>query len=254
VTTSETVWFPPPADLALPGDEVHVWRASLDLPASHVQDLQHTLAADELNRAARFHFQRDRRHFIVARGLLRAILGRTLGVAPGQLCFCYSPHAKPALAITPGQEPVNFNLSHSGGLVLYALTRRRQIGIDLERIRADLEIEPIAARFFSRREYTVLRALPGSVRLEAFFNCWTRKEAYIKARGEGLSLPLDRFDVSLVPGEPATLLSTRDDPQEATRWSLRALSPGPGYVAALAVEGRGWRLKCWQWPAEKDAC
>ena len=241
-------WLPPPADLTLSSDKVHVWRASLEVTASRVQTLQNTLATDELSRAERFYFEKDRKRFVVARGLLRAILSRYLSIEASQLRFCYSPYGKPALATTPGQDTLSFNVSHSHGLALYAVTRGREIGIDLERIHADLECEQIAARFFSPRENAVLRALPTKLKTEAFFNCWTRKEAYIKARGGGLSFPLDQFDVSLAPGEPTTLLNTRGDPQEATRWSLRALTPGPGYVAALAVEGHGWRFKCWQWP------
>jgi len=248
MTALDRLWLPPPAGLALSRDDVHVWRASLELPASRVQSLKHTLAADELSRAERFHFQKDRKHFIVARGLFRAILSRYFDMEPGQLRFRYSPYGKPALATTPGQDTLSFNVSHSHGLALYAITRGREIGVDLERISADLDCEQIAARFFSPRENAVLRALPTELKSKAYFNCWTRKEAYIKARGGGLSLPLDQFDVSLAPGEPAMLLNTSGDRQEATRWSLRALTPGPGYVAALAVEGHGWRFECWQWP------
>jgi 4'-phosphopantetheinyl transferase len=248
MTDLERLWLPLVADLALSSDEVYVWRASLDLPASHVQSLQRSLAADELSKAERFCFQKDREHFIVTRGLLRAILSRYLDMEPDQLRFCYSDYGKPSLATTPVQGTLSFNVSHSYGLALYAITQGREIGIDLERVRADLDYEQIAARFFSPRENAVLRALPAELKLEAFFNCWTRKEAYIKARGKGLSLPLDQFDVSLAPGEPTMLLNTRGDPQEAARWSLQALTPGPGYVAALAVEGHGWRFKYWQWP------
>jgi 4'-phosphopantetheinyl transferase len=122
------------------------------------------------------------------------------------------------------------------------------VGIDLERIRFDLAVAEIAERFFSRREVAMLRTLPTELQRQAFFRCWTRKEAYIKARGEGLSLLLDQFDVSLAPGEPAAILGTQRDPSEASRWSLQKLTPAPGYVAALAVEGHGWRLTCWQWP------
>jgi 4'-phosphopantetheinyl transferase len=122
------------------------------------------------------------------------------------------------------------------------------VGIDLERIRSDLAVAEIAERFFSRREVAMLRALPTEEQREAFFRTWTRKEAYLKARGEGLSVPLDQFDVSLVPGEPAAVRDTQPDVSEASRWSLQELTPAPGYVAALAVEGQGWRLACWQWP------
>jgi 4'-phosphopantetheinyl transferase len=250
LTVPNLPWLPPPADLSLPDDEVHVWRASLDLSTSRVLRLRQALTADELGRVARFHFQRSRDRFIVARGSLRTILGRYLGLEPGQVRFSYSPFGRPAPIAPsgcPGQRALDFNLSHSGDLALFALARGRKVGVDVERISADVDWEPMAERFFSPRESAALRALPPGVRREAFFTCWTRKEAVVKARGEGLSLPLDRFDVSVVPGEPAALLATRDDPGEASRWTLRDLSPGPGYVAALAVEGRDLRLRYWEW-------
>jgi 4'-phosphopantetheinyl transferase len=248
MTALGRIWRPPPADLTLSSGEVHVWRASLNVPAARIQSLQHTLATDELSKAERFCYQEARQHFIVARGLLRAILSRYLSMAPGRLRFRTNDHGKPYLAPMSGQKTLNFNLSHSDGLALYAITCDREIGIDLERVRPVAEAEQFAARFFSAQENGVFRTLPVGLKREGFFTCWTRKEAYIKARGEGLSLPLDQFDVSLIPDEPAKLVSTRGDPREAWRWSLRELMPGPGYVAALAVEGRDWRLVCWQFP------
>ena len=230
-------------------DEVHVWRARLDRNTSYRQSLQQILTADEQVRAERLYFPKDRQHFVVARGVLRLILSRYLDMEPYQLRFCYNRYGKPGLVTSSGQEALSFNVSHSCGLALYAVTRSREIGIDLERIRRDFACEQIAERFFSPREKATLRALQAKkVKHRAFFNCWTRKEAYIKARGEGLSLPLDQFDVSLAPEEPATLLDMRGDPREASRWSLQELFPGSGYVAALAVEGHGWRLACWEWP------
>jgi len=241
-------WCLPPETLALACDEVHVWRATLDQQtASQIQSFLQSLAADEQARAERFHFERDREHFIVARGVLRAILGNYLNRAPECLSFCYSSHGKPALAGESGKDAIRFSVSHSHGVALYAVTRGREVGIDLERIRFDLPVAEIAERFFSRREVAMLRALPTDVQQQAFFRCWTCKEAYIKARGEGLSLPLDQFDVSLVPGEPAAVLGTRPDPSEASHWSLQELTSVPGYAAVLAVEGHQWRLTCWQW-------
>ena len=241
-------WGLPPETLILGSDEIHVWRVTLDQTTSQIESFRHTLAADEQAKAERFYFRRDREHFIVARGVLRALLGFYLNKAPGCLSFRYSSHGKPALAWESGGDPVRFNLSHSHGVALYAVTRGREVGIDLEYIRSDLAVEQIAERFFSRREIAMLRALPIDLRTYAFFLCWTRKEAYLKARGEGLSLPLDQFDVSLIPGEPAALLSTDCGSPEALRWSLQELTPAPGYVAALAAEGHGWGLACWQWP------
>jgi 4'-phosphopantetheinyl transferase len=207
--------------------------------------LERTLALDERSRAGRFYFRHDRERFIVARGILREILGRYLSRAPESLSFSYSSYGKPALVSESGAEAIRFNISHSHGTALYVVTRGRELGVDLELIRDGLEIEQIAERFFSRAEVSALCALPTQIRRRAFFLCWTRKEAYIKARGEGLSLPLDQFEVSLVPGEPAALMSAQRD--EAFRWSLRELFPAADYAAALAIEGRDCSLACWQW-------
>jgi 4'-phosphopantetheinyl transferase len=243
----EHLWRPPPAALTLSRAEVHVWRAALDPAASCVEQLQRTLSADELHRAARFRFPRDRRRFIVGRGALRDILGRYLGVPPCALGFRYNAYGKPALADVTAEGGLCFNVSHSHELALFAVTCGREVGVDIEYLRQEIACETIAEHFFSARERASLLALPTEVKPQAFFNCWTRKEAYIKAHGEGLSLPLDQFDVSLAPGEPAALLATHSEPREALRWSLQALTPGPGYVAALAVEGQDWHLTCWQW-------
>jgi 4'-phosphopantetheinyl transferase len=228
-------------------NDVHVWCASLDVAKLHIESLQKTLSADELRRAECFYFRKDYEHFIVARGLLRFILSRYLDIEPSQLRFRYNPYGKPALANTAYEDALCFNLSHSHGLAIYAVTRGREIGIDLERIQPDLPYEEIAEQFFSLEENRVLRALPAKMKREAFFSCWTRKEAYLKAKGDGLSFPLDQFDVSLTPGEPAMLLNTRGAPQEASRWSLHELTPTYGYIAALAIEGYGWRIAYWKW-------
>lgn len=249
---ADRAWLPPPTNLLPPGDEVHVWRSWLNLPIPQLLHLRQTLTADELGRVARFRFQKDRDRFIAARGLLRTILGRYLGLEPSSIRFSYGPFGRPALVApsgSSGRRALDFNLSHSGNLALFALAQGRKVGVDIERIDANIEWEPMAERFFSPRENAALRAIPPDVRLRAFFMCWTRKEAYVKAQGKGLSLPLDRFDVSVVPGERARLLATRDDPDEASRWELRDLSLEPGYVAALAVEGHSWELQCWDWMA-----
>jgi 4'-phosphopantetheinyl transferase len=215
-----------------------VWRAMLDPSLSRVATLEQTLAADERTRAGQFHFERDRMRFIVARGLLRAILGRYLNRDPRALRFGSNPYGKPSLAAESGGDAtLSFNVTHAGGMALYAVTRNRAIGIDLEDIRMDVECDSIAEHFFSPLERRMLRAVPPAQRPEAFFHCWTRKEAYIKARGMGLSLALDHFDVSVTPGEPAALLETREEGQDSSRWSLHDLPVGEGYVAALAVEG-----------------
>jgi 4'-phosphopantetheinyl transferase len=233
---------PPP----LTTDDVHVWRFALDFGAATLERLRETLADDERRRAERFHFDEDRRHFIAGRGGLRCLLAAYLGRQPQEVRFAYGNYGKPRLADEHGGDP-RFNLTHSHGLALLALTRGREVGVDVERLR-DMERdgEGLAERFFSANESATLRSLPVESRREAFFHCWTRKEAYIKAKGQGLALPLDQFDVALHPDD-ATLLATRFDPDDARRWAMRSLLPGEGYVGALVVEGHAWRLWCGEW-------
>lgn len=228
--------------------EVHVWRASLDMLASEVGVLQPTLSPDELARAERFHFEIDRRRFIVARGLLRAILARYVGIPSSQLSFMYGPHGKPRLAEKTGGEWLQFNLSHSDGRALYAVTANREVGIDLERVTSERDHEAIAEYLFTPGEVGALRALPAEKLSETFYRIWTCKEAYVKARGGGLWLPLDRFDVSLIPGKEFELLRLSDTRRDTSHWSLYSFDPWPGYAAALAVEGMDIRVSCWQWP------
>jgi 4'-phosphopantetheinyl transferase len=243
----QSATHPPPLMI----DDVHVWCIALEVGDPLLNRLREILADDERQRAERFHFEKDRRHFTAARGAMRILLAAYLDYRPGEVRFAYSNYGKPRLTDESNESDLRFNLSHSHGLALLAVTRGREIGVDVERLR-DMEQdgEPLAQRFFSPREAAVLRSLPPQLRREAFFHCWTRKEAYIKAQGQGLSLPLDQFDVSLHPDEPAALLSTQHDPQEAQRWSLRNLSPGEGYVGALVVQGHSWRLWCGNWTAE----
>lgn len=242
-----SLWLLPPETMKLGDDEVDVWRADLDLDPAHLESLQWTLIPSEKERANRFIFQKDQERFIAARGILRTILSKYLDKNPEQLRFSYNHYGKPALAPKFGGDGLRFNLSHSHEVTLIAVTRGRDIGLDIERIRSDLASEQIARQFFSPGEVATLLALPSHLQQEAFFVCWTRKEAYIKARGEGFSFPLDQFEVSLMPGEPAALLTTRGSPREASRWSICDLNPGPGYSAAMAVKGHALSCNQWQW-------
>jgi 4'-phosphopantetheinyl transferase len=246
-TVSRQLWIDPPETVSLDDNEVHVWRSELDLSKAESTILARTLALDEQERAARFRFTRDRERFIVARGLLRNILARYLDQNPAKLQFCYGPFGKPALASSSRVDGLRFNVSHSHGFALYAVSLHRELGIDLECARTDFPLESIAKRFFSPEENDALYSVPRMLKFEAFLNCWTRKEAIVKARGGGLSLRFDRFSVSLMPGEPVALLKAEDNSEEASRWRLEQLAPWPDCVAALAVEGRNWQLKCWQW-------
>jgi len=242
-------WEIPTEPVILSEDEVHVWRVSSLQPLPAIQYLRSLLSGDEVARADRFRFEKDRHRFIVTHGLLRILLARYLNTAlidARQLRFCYNDYGKPSLDLDAQDHTLNFNLSHSHELVLFAFTCVRQIGVDIEYMRPGLDHESLAEHYFSPLENEMLRALPTSARTEAFYQCWARKEAYIKARGKGLSIPLDIFDVSLLPGEPAMLLNSREDPHETARWRLCALHPDPNYAGALAVEGEGWHLRCWQ--------
>jgi 4'-phosphopantetheinyl transferase len=233
-------------NVQLPEDEAHVWQVALNMPPARVENLHQLLADDEKQRAARFYFERDRRAFIIGRGLLRTILGQYLATDPTRIAFEYNRHGKPSLAAN--DETVHFNVSHSGEIALLAFVRGRGIGVDVEYMRPELDFEKVAARVFSSEELAALSNTPVERRREAFFNGWTRKEAYIKAHGQGVSLPLDEIVVSISPDEPAELLLIKGTFDRAGRWGMREIRPGPGYVAALIVEGGGWRLVCRRWP------
>ncbi len=242
----ELDWKVPPPKLTLTKRDVHLWRVSLGQSESILRQLQMLLAADERARADRFHFELDRHRFIVGRGALRTILSGYLGIAPHQVRIRSTPHGKPMLATFPDRDDLQFNLSHSRELAVCAIARH-QIGVDLEYVRPVPDAEEIAERYFSERENAVFRALSAAEKREAFFNCWTRKEAFIKALGDGLTYPLDRFEVSLALGEPARLIRVEGDSQAVQRWSFRQITPEPDYTAALAVEANDWHLSCWSW-------
>jgi 4'-phosphopantetheinyl transferase len=248
----EAVWGPPPDSPRLGHDEVHVWRVYLNQSNATRRRLFETLSADECARASRFYFEVDREAFIVGRGALREILGRYLGLKPAAIRFDYSPYGKPSLAAGMGAGAFQFNLSHSHRIALYALARSRRLGVDVELLNERHAGLEIAERFFSPAEAATLRALPIEAQTLGFFNCWTRKEAYIKALGEGLSHPLQSFTVSLKPGMPAALLEAAGDPLSVSRWVFRELQPGPLYVGALAVEGPPPAFHLWRWAAAKE--
>jgi 4'-phosphopantetheinyl transferase len=211
---------------------VHVWRARLEDLRHRMGDLWGVLSPDERARVERFRLAGDRERAIAARGLLRMLLARRLGADPSELEFVHGPRGKPALR-HPGA--VRFNVAHSGDLVVWAIARDHDVGVDVERIRPDLDWPPLAARFFGPRERTGLAALAPARRDEGFFACWTRKEAYLKATGFGLGLALDSFSVSVDPDAPAALLWVDGDPGASARWSLVDVAVGPGYRASLAL-------------------
>jgi|SRR5262245_51145309 len=237
-------------DYALPWDEVHVWRIALDWSQARARAFNAVLSSDEQQKAERFHLAVDRVRHVVGRGVLRAILAQCMKTKADRLCFEYGAFGKPRLATGSTEIPLQFNVSHSGELILVALAMGRAVGTDVERVRSDIEVDRIAASFFSTHERLALQAIPAHLRVQAFFDCWTRKEAFIKAVGNGLSLPLNQFDVCLMPGQEPRLLATRPDPAEAGRWMIQAVDVGPDYRAALVVEGTGWQLKIRDWPVD----
>ena len=240
------LWLTPPAIPVQSSSEVHVWRTSLDRPSEEVEAFRRMLSSDELHRAERLVFPEHRRRYIVARGSLRSILARYLAVAPAAIRFEYGPHGKPQLDTSYAlAHPLYFNLAHSDELALYAVTGLGAIGIDVEQILPDYPSAQIAKRYFSAGEIEALGKLAPQEYAEAFFRCWTRKEAFIKATGRGLTLPLDQFDVTLAPGEAPALLRTAWDPGEAAHWSLQKLEAGNGFTAALAVRGHNFQMHCW---------
>jgi 4'-phosphopantetheinyl transferase len=236
-------WPPGPLSPLLDSQTVHVWQAALTVSAQRLARLEALLADDERERAARFRFERDRSRYIAGRGMLRELLGRYLGCTPGALEFSYSEFGKPEL---PDSE-LRFNLAHSGDLALFAFGLHDALGVDVEAERPLRDAPGIARRFFSERERAALASLPEDQQTAAFFRCWTRKEAFIKAVGEGLSYPLDGFDVTLLPGEPARLLAIGGSEEEALSWLIWHLKPAPGYTGALTSHGPRNRLERWQY-------
>jgi 4'-phosphopantetheinyl transferase len=238
-------WEVAPRNPILRDGELHVWL-SMARQEPHARNLLDVLSTEEVERAGRFHFSRDRERFVHARGVLRTLLGRYLGADPAGLRFRSNDYGKPALAGEWGGSGINFNLSHSQEVVLYAFALGREVGVDVEHIRPEFAGEDIAARFFSAPEAEGLRHTPAEARAAAFFSCWTRKEAYIKAKGEGLSFPLDRFAVSVDADVQDVALNVFGDAGESRRWTIISLIPATGYVAALATEGYGRKLNCWR--------
>jgi 4'-phosphopantetheinyl transferase len=217
----ETNWSDPPPDLVLPETEVHVWRASLD----------RAVARDDQERA------------IVSHRALRAILARYLGTAPARLEFDRNPHGKPFLSRAFGESEICFSLSRSHGLGLYAFAREREVGVDVEQVCPVSEVAQALEHVLSARERAEFYALPAEEREQAFFEAWTREQAFVKATGYGENLPPNEIEVSMT--EPAQLLGVKGDPQETARWQVWGLRPGDGYAATLVVESPPCQLLCW---------
>jgi len=244
MTAPEVLWPKLTTVSAPSGRGIQVWAAGLDPGNDRLATYAQTLAPDEKERAARFHAERDRRRFTVARGFLRAVLGQCIECSPTGLVFSYETRGKPTLVDDPA---FHFNLSHSGELALLAVTRLAPVGIDVEHVRPMRDAAAIAERFFSPGESAGLNAVPEADRPAAFFNLWTRKEAWLKATGEGISNSLNRVEVSFLPGEPARLIRLFGESERVGGWTLLELTPAAGYAAALAIEAPDAIVRCGHW-------
>ena len=231
----------------LAGGDIHVWAAPLNIASGRLERFAATLSSDENERAGRFRFERHRRRFIAGRSILREVLGQYVQAKPAALRFTYSNNGKPSLAADSTNAPVHFNLAHSDDLLLIAVTRIGEIGVDVERIRSIKEMDELVARFFSVRETEAFQKVPPDEKPGAFFNLWTRKEALLKATGEGITRSLSLVEVSFLPGELARLLAISGDASKAVQWKLRELSPAPGFTGAFAVQAEDISLRCVRW-------
>ncbi len=240
-------FLPPPKELNLTYGEVHVWCANLEEWRPYLEEFYELLSEDERQRAARFYFPHLRENYILRCSILRHLLSHYTTIPERKICFQFGKHGKPFLAGKKRATQVEFNVSHSHELSLFAFVKDRDVGVDIEKVRPDLDFASIARRYFSAQEIEQLFSLPEEKQAGAFFQGWTYKEAIIKAEGSGLSIPLDCFSVTMHPEEEAELLEASLPSLDHQLWTLRRLSPAEGYAAALAVKEKGVRVSCWRY-------
>jgi 4'-phosphopantetheinyl transferase len=237
----------PPAVWTLEPREVHVWEFPLQVTPATLADFGSTLAPAERERAARFHFERDRNRFIAGRAQMRYILSEYLRTKPSRVQFCYSARGKPALNGEFAGSGLEFNLAHSDDLAILAVTRAGKVGVDVERVRPLKDVGDLVARFFSQRENDLFQQLLEEQKSAAFFNLWTRKEAWLKATGEGIGELLNQVEVSFLPGEAARILHLPTIANAVAHWDLHALAPASGFIGAMATATPGTAVQCWKW-------
>ena len=234
-------WQTPENSFRIPKNEAHVWRLPLELKTNELDKANSFLFENELVRAQRFYFDKHRNHYIAARAQMRMVLSQYLNQDNKDIEFSYNEFGKPFFE----NNAIHFNLSHSHNLALLAVNLEYELGVDIEWMKRKTNLLKIGERFFSGNEYAELKSLPAQFQRQGFFNCWTRKESYIKARGKGLMIPLSEFEVSLLPGEPARLKSTLHDPEGVKRWSLYTFDPHPDYAAALTINTARTKISLW---------
>jgi 4'-phosphopantetheinyl transferase len=244
----DILWPSPPAGFSLDWNSAHVWAFSLELSSAEMGDLAALLAPEERRRAESFRFDRDRNWYIAGRGTVRTILGVYLRALPATIALNYGSHGKPLLDGRFARSGLQFNLAHCENLALLAVTRGRIVGVDLERIRVMKDAQEMSACFCSPREKAEFLSLPPDERDAAFFRLWTRKEAWLKATGQGIGQSLDKVEVSFREDEPANFLHLPEEAgTPALGWTLQELTPAPGFVAALAMPGKPAEILSWQW-------
>lgn len=242
----KNTWLNPPESWSLESNELHVWRIHVPSFFEYLTMLEKLLSPDELSRANRFHFQIHHNRFIVARSFLRILLGKYMKILPQDISFNYMEHGKPEIHPKLNPEKIRFNLSHSKDWALLGVVKNINIGVDVEFMRENVEHLKLAGRFFSPQENATLRSLPESKQFEAFYLCWTRKEAFIKADGKGLSFPLKNFSVVFHPDLPPALESVAGDLQTAENWSMFNPDFPGNYKAAVAIEGKIGQMNCFE--------
>lgn len=241
------LWPVGPDAPALASNEVHVWATTLTVAPGVLENFVATLSPEEKERAGKFKFEKHRNRFIAGRGALRTILGQYMSAGPTVLRFVYSTNGKPTLAEEFADTGMHFNLAHTEDLALIAVTRIGAVGVDVEGVRPVKNVEDLVARFFSARENEFFQKVSDAEKPVAFFNLWTRKEALLKATGEGITRSLALVEVSFLPGETARLLAIAGDAEKAAQWSLRDFSPATGFAGAIAIQARNVSVRCWKW-------
>jgi len=227
--------------------QVHIWQAELDLQADHIDILWPLLSKSEKSRAARFHFEQDRNRYIAAHGILRQILGRYLNIPAQEMQFKYGDYGKPELDAVHADNEITFNMSHSSGTALYGFTRNCPIGVDIERIKEVPDMDAVAGQFFSANETDNFNKLAQAKKIRAFYRCWTVKEAFVKAVGQGLHFPMDCIDICIDPDKSVRLIQVGGDAKEASQWWIKELIPGNGIAGAVAARGGPFQVHYAQW-------
>jgi 4'-phosphopantetheinyl transferase len=245
----QITWLPRPKDRSLEENEVHVWLANLELEIYAMSKFLRDLSLTERARAQNLRFEHDRRRFVIAKGLLRNLLAGYLSVAPNEIQFSLGQSGKPEIADRQQhrQSPLHFNQAHSGHLGIYVLSRKRRVGVDIEEIRPFPDMEQLAPMIFSKQEMEAFHSLGDDEKQNAFFSTWTHKEAFVKAIGKGLTVPLSHFDVSRVHGNLARIVQNHQHPALPLEWFVKDLSISAQFSAAVCVEGEGWKLQCLKW-------